>query len=70
MLHRHTEFFLAFRAVNIAVFEKLILIGNLTGVAQKLLALRGQHRSVAAALEQFNSNLLFQLLNRAREAWL
>ena len=33
MLHRHTEFFLAFRAVNIAVFEKLILIGNLARVA-------------------------------------
>ena len=43
--------------------------GNLN-VPVQLLALRGQHRSVAAALEQFNSNLLFQLLDRARETWL
>ena len=44
-----------------------ILIGNLTGVAQKLLTLRGQHRSVAAALEQLNSDLFFQLLDCSRE---
>ena len=63
MLHRHAEFFLSPGAVNIAVFEKLILVCDLACITQKLLALRGQYRSMAAALEQLYSNLFFQLLD-------
>ena len=59
MLHRHAEFFLSLGAINIAVFEKLILVCDLTCVTQKLLSLRGQYCSVAAALEQGSNNSFF-----------